>query len=149
MIWLEPSSERVERIGRLLRRQDQLEVLCSNGLSGEEAVRQSWRKSEICRCIGADDGTAVGLCGVSGSLIWLLATDGLLASPRDRRQFIREGRHWVDSLFDEHEYDCLHNWTLSSNLTTLRWLGWLGFAIGAPEPMGIGKRLFTHFWRTA
>lgn len=149
MIWLDPTSERVERIGQLLRRQDRLEVLCSNGLTAADAVRQSWQKSELCRCIGADDGTAVGLCGVSGNLIWMLATDELLATPRDRRQFIREGRRWVDSLFDEHGYDCLQNWALASNTATIAWLRWLGFVIDVPEPMGAGGRLFSHFWRTA
>lgn len=142
-----PTIEGVERIGRLLRDQDRVEVLFSNGLEASQAVLESWRKSEICRCIYADDELPVGLCGVSGNLIWLLATDELLETPRRRRQFATASREWVDSLFDECGYECLHNWALASNTTTLRWLRWLGFTVDVPEPMGASCQLFSHFWR--
>lgn len=142
-----PTSEGVERIARLLRHQDRKEVMYSNGLEAEEAVFQSWRNSQICRCIYADDQTPVGLCGVSENRVWLLATDEMLATPSSRRQFAKASREWVDSLFDERGYECLHNWALTSNTTTLRWLRWLGFTLDVPEPMGKGCQLFSHFWR--
>jgi hypothetical protein len=94
----------------------------------------------------------VGICGVGGdggSVIWLLATDELLATAGNRRQFLREGRRWVDSLFERHGFRYLENWALASNLTTLRWLRHLGFTIDTPEPMGRSCQLFCHFWRAA
>lgn len=148
MRWAEPTSARVQHIAEHLRFEDQLEVLYSHGLSGEEAVLQSWKNSAICRCIDADDGRPVGICGVNGSLIWLLGTDELLATASHRRQFIRGGRPWVDGLFaDGHR--CLENWALASNLSTLRWLRHLGFTVDTPEPKGRSAQLFCHFWRAA
>lgn len=149
MKWTDPTPARVEHIGRMLRWSDRLEVLYSHGKTGEDAVAESWRMADICRCIDADDERPVGICGVTGHAIWLLATDGLLATRRDRQQFIREGRVWVDSLFNEHGYRYLENWALASNRTTLRWLQHLGFIIDTPEPMGRSCQLFCHFWREA
>jgi len=148
MKWSEPTSARVQLIAERLRRQDELEVYYSHGLTGKEAVIESWKNSAICRCIGADDGSPVGVCGVNGSLIWLLATDELLATPSHRRQFIRGGRLWVDGLLaDGHQL--LENWALASNKKTLRWLQHLGFTVGTPAPRGRSAQLFCHFWRTA
>ena len=147
MNWSDATPARVQRIAKMLRNQDRLEVLYSHGLSGEEAVMQSWRNSQICRCIDGDDGKAVGICGVSGSWIWLLATDELLATDSHRRQFLRGGRKWVDGLMSQYQY--LENWALWSNQTTLRWLEHLGFSIDTPAPMGRSAQLFAHFWRAA
>jgi len=147
MNWSDATPARVQRIAKMLRHQDRLEVLYSHGLSGEEAVMQSWRNSQICRCIDGDDGKAVGICGVSGSWIWLLATDELLATDSHRKQFLCGGRKWVDGLMSQYQY--LENWALWSNQTTLRWLEHLGFTIDTPAPMGHSAQLFAHFWRAA
>lgn len=146
MRWAKPTTARVQHIAEHLRFADQTEVLYSHGLDGKEAVLQSWKNSAICRCIDADDGRPVGICGVNGSLIWLLGTDGLLATASDRRQFIRGGRTWVDGLMaNGHRY--LENWALASNLATLRWLQHLGFTVDTAEPKGRSAQLFCHFWR--
>ena len=148
MKWADATPDRVKRIARQLRYQDRLEVLYSHGVTGEEAVNESWKNSTICRCIDGDDGKAVGICGVNGSLIWLLATDELLATASHRRQFIRGGRQWVDELVaDGHQL--LENWALASNLVTLRWLKHLGFTIDTAAPLGRSCQLFCHFWRAA
>lgn len=152
MNWADPTPARIERIGRLLRHQDRLEVLYSHGLTGEDAVQQSWRASRICRCIDGDDGLPVGVCGVSGdggSTIWLLATDELLATASHRRQFLRGGRQWVDGLLSTGGIQLLENWALASNVTTLRWLTHLGFTIDTAQPIGRSCQLFCHFWRAA
>lgn len=145
MNWSEATPARVQRIATMLRHQDRLEVLYSHSMTGEEAVYQSWHNSQICRCIDGDDGTAVGICGVSGSWIWLLATEELLATESHRRQFLRGGRKWVDGLMDRYEY--LENWALWSNKASLRWLEHLGFSVDTPAPMGRSAQLFAHFWR--
>lgn len=152
MNWSEPTHARVQRVGRLLRYQDRLEVLYSNQMTGEEAVFESWRCASICRCIDGDDGQTVGVCGVGGNqgnLVWLLATDELLATESHRRQFIRGGRQWIDGLLSSGQFRVLENWALASNTTTLRWLKHLGFTIDTPQPMGRSCQLFSHFWRAA
>ncbi len=148
MKWSEPTSARVQHIAIHLRYQDELEVLYSHGLAGKDAVERSWKNSAICRCIDGDDGRPVGICGVNGSAIWLLGTDGLLATPSHRRQFIRGGREWVDGLL-AGGHDFLENWALASNRATLRWLTHLGFQIDTPQPRGRSAQLFCHFWRAA
>ena len=149
MNWAEPTSARVQYIAEHLRYQDRLEVLYSHGLAGEEAVIQSWKNSQICRCIDADDGKPVGICGVvDSSVIWLLGTENLLATSSHRRQFIRGGRTWVDGLMADG-CKVLENWALASNLATLRWLKHLGFTVDTPEPRGRSAQLFCHFWRAA
>ena len=148
MNWADPTPARVERVAKMLRYQDRLEVLYSDSMTGEEAVYFSWQSSSICRCIDGDDGEAVGICGVNGSRIWLLATDELLATASHRRQFIRGGRQWVNELVaDGHQL--LENWALASNLVTLRWLKHLGFTIDTAAPLGRSCQLFCHFWRAA
>lgn len=152
MKWADPTPARVQRIGRMLRHQDRLEVLYSHQQTPESAVYESWRLASICRCIDGDDGKAVGICGVGGdggNKIWLLATDELLATESHRRQFIRGGQQWINELLAEGRFLMLENWALASNLTTLRWLKHLGFTIDTPEPRGLGCQLFCHFWREA
>lgn len=149
MRWAEPTAARVEHIGRMLRWQDRMEVLYSDCLTGEQAVAESWRDADICRCIDGENGRPVGICGVTGNRIWLLATDDLLPDQQERLQFIREGRQWVDSLFAEHGFRLLENWALASNRVTLRWLRHMGFTIDTAEPRGHSCMLFCHFWRAA
>ena len=145
MNWSDPTPARVQRIAKMLRYQDRLEVLYSHSVTGEQAVYESWQNSQICRCIDGDDGKGVGICGVSGSWIWLLATDELLATASHRQQFLRGGRKWVDGLMANYDY--LENWALWSNQASLRWLKHLGFTIDTPAPRGHSAQLFSHFWR--
>lgn len=147
MKWADPTPARVQRIAKMLRAQDRLEVLYSHGLSGEKAVYRSWHQAQICRCIDGDDGRAVGICGVTGSKIWLLGTEELLATASHRQQFLRGGRQWVDGLMEGHQW--LENWALWSNKKTLRWLEHLGFTVDTPAPMGRSAQLFAHFWRAS
>jgi hypothetical protein len=149
MRWSEPTPAGVQQIAARLRHQDRLEVLYSHQLTAEQAVYNSWRNSSICRCIDADDGQPVGLCGVNRTLIWLLGTDQLLATASHRRQFIRGGRRWVDDLLQSGRHQLLENWALASNTATLRWLKHLGFTVETPAPMGRSCQLFSHFWREA
>lgn len=147
MIWADPTPDRVRHIALRLRHQDRLEVMYSDGQTGEQAVWESWRNSSICRCIGADDGEPVGLCGLNRTRVWLLGTDRL-ASGADRRQLVRDGRRWVEGLLAEgHGY--LENWALASNTRTLRWLNGLGFTIDTAAPLGRSAQLFCHFWRAS
>lgn len=147
MRWVAPEEWRVKYVAAHLRRQDALEVFCSHGHQPAEAVFSSWKNSPDCRCIESDDGTPVGLCGVGcGGQIWLLATDGLLATSAHRRQFIKGAKQWVDGLIADGAGP-LWNWALASNVATLQWLRSLGFAIDPPKPRGPCAQLFCYFER--
>ena len=148
MKWAVATPARVEYISNNVRKQDEIEVHYSHGVTGKEAVIGSWKESEICHCIDGDNGLPVGICGVNESLIWLLGTDDLFATSSHRRQFIRGGRKWVDGLIEDGN-DFLHNWAMYSNQTTIRWLKHLGFTIDTPAPIGVSAQLFSHFWRKA
>ena len=148
MKWAVATPARVEYISNNVRKQDEIEVHYSHGVTGKKAVIESWKDSKICYCIDGDNGMPVGICGVNQSLIWLLGTDDLFATSSHRRQFIRGGRKWVDGLIEDGN-DFLHNWAMYSNKTTIRWLKHLGFTIDTPAPMGSSAQLFSHFWREA
>jgi hypothetical protein len=149
MNWADPTAARVEHIALNLRKQDAREVWFSHRKTPEQAVIESWKNSQICRCIDGDQGQPVGICGVrDGRSIWLLATDELLATGSHQRQFIRGGRRWVDGLIADG-HTLLENMAMASNRQTLRWLGHLGFTIDTPEPFGPSAQLFCHFWRAS
>lgn len=147
MNWAIPNHQRVLHVATHLRQSDAWEVFCSHGLQPVDAVMQSWRSSPDCRSIVGDDGSPVGIAGVStGGVIWLLATDGLLATASHRRQFIRGAREWVDGLLRDGAGP-LHNWVMASNHTTVQWLRSLGFDVEPPRPMGPRLELFSYVER--
>ena len=149
MRWAAPTQARVMQVAAHLRKEDVIEVFCSHGLQGVDAVLESWKNSPDCRCIEGDDGEPVGLCGVaSGGVIWLLATDALLATPSHRRQFTRGAKQWVDGLMADGAGP-LHNWVLAKRTRTLRWLQSLGFVVATPRPMGPCSELFCRCSRGA
>ena len=148
MKFIDPTFAHVEYIADNLRERDRLEVFYSHGITGWEAVIESWKNSETRHCLEGDSGRPVAVLGVNKSLIWLLATDELLSTSSNRKQFIRAGKIFINELLTGGE-QMLHNWALSSNTSTLRWLKYLEFTIDPPERMGPANQLFNHFWRKA
>jgi hypothetical protein len=147
MRWVMATEERVAWVALHLRKQDAIEVFCSHGADPWQAVHHSWHSSPDCRCIEGDDYSTVGIAGISpGGCVWLLATDGLLATASHRRQFLRGAKQWIDALMAEGAGP-LHNWVLAKNTTTLRWLRWLGFTVEQPHPMGPCAELFCYVER--
>ena len=51
MKWAVATPARVEYISNNVRKQDEIEVHYSHGVTGKEAVIGSWKESEICHCI--------------------------------------------------------------------------------------------------
>lgn len=147
MRWIRPSAERARYIAQHLRQADVAEVRLSHGVDGAEAVFESWLSSEICRCIVTSDGEPVGLTGVCGDRIWLLGTEGLTATRARRLQLCHQGRNWVEYCLEQAGVP-LGNHVYSKNRASVRWLKWLGFEVGTPEPFGPSAALFHPFWRT-
>jgi len=152
--WAIPTEDVVDFISHNLREQDAKEVWLSDAMGPEEAVTVSWKASlrteryqdRECWAIVDDDGLPLGLCGVaSGGVIWLLATDGLFSSRANRRQFVRDGKPWVDQCIER--YGALSNWVYAKNVDSIRWLKSLGFAVYDPAPRGSSCALFSYFER--
>ncbi|MBQ7263648.1 MAG: hypothetical protein IJR14_08005 [Synergistaceae bacterium] len=72
---------------------------------------------------------------------WLVGTDEIERHPVT---FYRMSRPLVEEM--RRRYERLENWTDARNMLSLRWLGWLGFHIEPPEPMGAEGRPFHRFW---
>jgi len=146
MRWAMATSDVVDFIGHNLREADRREVWLSDRLSPLEAVRQSWQASldHECHAVIDDGGVPVALCGVcEGGVIWLLCTDGLLATAANRRQFIREGQGWVGRCLQR--YGPLSNWVFAKNMGSIRWLKSLGFTVHPPAQFGPSCALFCRF----
>ena len=135
----------VESVARNLRRSDDLECRYAYGICGAQALLEAWAASSIVHCICADNEEPLGVAGLNGSVIWLLGTDGLTATPQRRAALALGGRRWTDALLGESPL--LENWVFASNVESVRWLRSMGFKIATPEPMGPSCQLFRHVWR--
>ena len=146
MRWVRPTAERVSHIAFNLRSDDKTEVWLSHHIPGDEAVFESWLSSEICRCIVTSDGEPVGVTGVCGDRIWLLGTEALTATKARRLQLCHQGRDWVQHCASQVG-KTIGNHVYAKNRMSVRWLQWLGFEVGVPEPFGPSAALFHPFWR--
>ena len=151
MKWATATEERVRHVALHLRRADQLEVMASHGLYGEQCLLDSWWNSKVASSVCLDDGTPAAICGVveaeHGGLIWMLATDRLFETKANTLQFIRGGKIWVDGLLGD--WGQLHNWVYNKNQRSMVWLRSLGFTIHPAAPMGPFSELFCYFERRA
>jgi len=148
MDWSYPSSDRVEHVANNLRPQDQLEVLLSDGVSGYDAVMESYYQSTIARVILGDNSAPVGVTGVCGDRIWLLGTTELANTKSHRWQLAVHGRQWVKHCIDVVGGP-IGNHVYAENRLAIRWLKHLGFVVGEPHPYGVQSAPFREFWRSA
>jgi hypothetical protein len=153
MIKLCPATAKhVEAVAANLRHSDDLECRYAYGISGAEALREAVRVSNIVHSICAEDGEALGVCGVNDTVVWLLATDALMATPQRRRALALQGRRWIDKLLKDMEaagdHPMLQNWLLAANVESVRWLRAMGFHIQNAHPIGPSLQLFCHAWRS-
>ena len=135
----------VKHVALNLRRSDDLECRYAYGISGAQALLEAWEESRVVHCICADNGEPLGVAGLNGSVIWLLGTDGLAATPQRRAALALGGRRWIDGLLKESPL--LENWVFAANVESVHWLRSMGFQIATPEPMGSSCQLFRHVWR--
>jgi hypothetical protein len=146
MRWIQADEDVAMDIGLNIREQDELEVRLSHGMSGLEAVLDSYIESDICMAIEGDNGQPVGITGVCGDRIWLLGTYALTATKNHRRELCIYGREWVDYCLEETGGP-IGNHVYSKNTASIRWLKFLGFTVEHPEPYGPSAALFCPFWR--
>ena len=96
---------------------------------------------------GIADETLVCMFGVGSATIcssvgvpWLLATAEL---ERHARPFLRRNRKVVKQMMNG--YSLLRNYVDARNVTSIRWLEWMGFEVLPTETFGVEGRLFHPF----
>ena len=144
-----PTDDQVQEVALNLRTSDLIEAVNSGSCSGGDAVWGSWQASSVRHGIEGDDGQIVGVCGVCrdgpAGEIWMLGTDGLMATPSHRRQFVRLSQQWIDELL--LDWRVLHNWVFAANRKSVAWLRFLGFTVYPAQPHGPYAQLFRYFCR--
>lgn len=140
----EPSD--ADLIAPMLRRNDALEVIRAGHGHILPAMRRSVEESRQGGMAGLflDDGQPVALFGVAPrmdvGIPWLVGTDAI---NRHQKTFLRETRFWVDQWRQQHSI--LMNHVDARYTGAIRWLSWLGFTIGAPQPHGLDGAMFCRF----
>jgi hypothetical protein len=135
------------RITPFLREADAREIREGSGLSPAIAVAFSIAHSspgyaallekEPVVIFGASPSATPGV-----GVVWLLATPEIERHPV---RFYRESRRMFAKVTEK--YETLVNWVDCRNKLSLRWLQWLGFEIGEPEPWGILGLPFCKVWK--
>jgi hypothetical protein len=125
------------RITPFLREADAREIRDGSGLSPAVAVAFSIVHSSP-GYAALMDGEPVAVFGASPSMTPGVGVAWLLATPEIERhpvRFYRESKRIFEKV--TRKYETLVNWVDCRNKLSLRWLGWLGFEIGEPEPWGV------------
>lgn len=129
-----------------LRAADVDEIYASRGLAPEPALLSSLERSTQ-SWVALVDGVPACLWGVGPlSLVlgkgcpWLLGTCEV---ERHARTFLRLSRVFLREM--QATYPELENVVDARHRVSLRWLGWLGFAIDPAQPMGFLKLPFHRF----
>lgn len=135
---VEATPDHADHVAQFLRDADAAEVFASHGLDARTACRLSVVQS-IEAWAGLADGEPVCLFGVAPvSLVdgefspWML---GAKALDRHAGAFLRRNRAMVRRW--RRTYPVLFNQVDARNRASIRWLRWLGFEIGPPQPSGI------------
>lgn len=143
MKWVIATREHAEHVAGALRSSDVRELVMAGYRDPQRECMLSWLHTPDARAILGDNGIPVGLFGLNGRLVWLLATNDLTSTPSHRRQLARGARRWVASLRQQGR--SAENWAFSANHSALRWLKSLGFTVHPPAPHGPYGMLFSFF----
>lgn len=130
----------------VLRAADREEVEALTGRDPHEVLVESVARSASAWA-GLADGTLVCLFGVVPltpigvtGVPWLLGSD---AVTRYGRPFLRRNRVYLREML--RAFPVLRNVVDARNAVAIRWLQWLGFTLGVPQPMGVRGLPFIPF----
>ncbi len=141
MIWWRQADESdAGMIVPLLRPADRLEVMRMGEGDPEGVLRRTIRQSDDAG-VFFDRDRLLCAFGIVRSLDvghpWLIGTEYLSGTPK---AFLRGTRLRVQEW--KQEYRLLTNWIDAEYPQAIRWLQWLGFTIGQPEPIGLYGAMF-------
>lgn len=130
----------------VLRKADREEVEALTGRDPQDVLVESVHTSAKAWS-GLADGRLVCMFGVAPqSLIGAVGIPWLLGSPEVctfSRQFLRRNKAYVREML--RDFPILRNVVDQRNAVSIRWLGWLGFRFGIPQPMGPQNLPFIPF----
>ena len=133
-------------IASRVRKADADEFWASTGMTAEQTIVLGAHTGAH---VGMADGVPFCVFGVSqASLIgsvgipWMVGTVEL---DHHAYGFLKHCRPVVDRWADR--FDLLVNYVDARNTRAIRWLKWLGFEFGEPEPYGWLGMPFIRFWR--
>lgn len=133
-----------------MRAGDVREVESFSGSTPEKALRRGLDRSTACLTVLTLDKIPLVMFGVASlsaitrtGIPWLLGTDAAL---QYRREFMREGRRYVDAMLDV--YPNLVNYVHEDNRASIVWLRRLGFTLDEAVPTGVKRELFHKFYIT-
>ena len=141
--------EDCDEVAPLMRSQDVIEIMYSNGLKPLEALQKGFEASQVCNSIIHEDGSVVGMFGVCDSGViaspWMLGTDRAV-DKTTRKSFIPQAKDWVNQM--SSIYPLLTNFVHAENKISMVWLKSLGFEfIKLDKEYGVGKQPFYQFLR--
>lgn len=123
---------------------DREEMLACAGQTVEDALREGLSKSLRAWVIESDGLplAAVGdtMAGIGLGVPWMVTTEHIASNPRG---FLRASRAILGDMLMRHQM--LINYVDARNAAAIRWLQWLGFAIGEPVPYGAQQLPFRQF----
>jgi hypothetical protein len=128
-----------------LRADDREEITCVGGTPAR-ALWRSYRGSVIRRTFMVDgEIAAIGGCG--GSVLAGIGQPWLLTAPEVERvpvAMVREGRAEIRKMLEL--FPRLENIVAAKYGRACKWLGLLGFELGAPFAVGPQRAMFRQFW---
>ena len=141
------TAEMVLAMAPRIRQADRDEVAAASGMDAGEALLIALMDSTRCDAWLVND-QPVAMAGVvphplypTVGVIWMLATD---EAERYPKHLVRGNREYVRSLLDD--FHIVTNFVDNRNTKAQRWLQWLGFTLGAPQPFGVAQLPFRPFW---
>lgn len=134
-------------LGARLREADVQEVKAACGMDGAQALTLAVEQSSRADA-WLSGGKLVMISGLSEmagapnvGVVWMLASQDVDRMPRC---LLHGKREYVKELLEGR--DVLMNFVDNRNIKAQRWLIWLGFTMGEPEPFGIEGLPFRPFW---
>ncbi len=137
--------EDIKHLKENLRQSDVDEVWASHHYKPEEALARCLEDSMMSLTI--QNGQPIGMFGITPvsilsdkAVIWMLGTDGI---DKIKTRFLLNNTKFI-KMFHEW-YPLLFNYVDVRNKKSIKWLKFLGAAIGKPEPYGIEGKPFQRF----
>lgn len=136
----------VDELAETMRQADVDEIWASSYSTPQSALSCAMRSS-LQVWTGLIDGQVACMFGVvpqsmmgGTGFAWMLGSDLV---ERHQKLFLRRCRENVRMMAEQFDY--LHNYVDDRNVKAIRWLKWLGFEMGDPEPFGVLGLPFRHF----
>lgn len=134
-----------ETLAAVMREADVAELVAL-GSAPEVAAPRAIRRS-VAAWTARDEGGVICCAGIAlrtpvsdTAAPWLLCSDRIAEHPR---QLLRVSRRVVRAARERWR---LENYVHADNADAIAWLGWLGFTVDPPHPLGPRRALFSRFW---